>query len=114
MDTRRWPRISLWQLTSIGHKEMPKDLLVAADKYQLDLLKKLCEVIIWSYLDESNCIELLIFGHTYHAKILKKGALRSVFINLASLIDTDVYKEFHKQHSELSLEVTRTMIGYEV
>ena len=91
-------------------KEMAKELLVAADKYQLDLLKKLCEVEIRSSLDESNCIELLIFSDTYQAKLLKKGALQSVFLNLASIVDTDVYKEFHKQHSELSLEVTRTII----
>ena len=90
-------------------KEMSKELFIAAKMYELRLLKKLCEMELRSSLDASNCIELLIFSDTHQSKALKRAALRSVIRNLASIVNTDVYKEFHKQHSELSLEVTRTI-----
>ena len=89
--------------------EMAKELLVAADKYQLDLLKQLCEVQLQSSLNASNCIELLIFGDTHQAKTLKEGALQSIVMN--EIIGTETYKDFHKQHPELSLEVTRYSQG---
>ena len=90
-------------------KEMAKELFIAAKMYQLGLLKRHCEMELRSSLDASNCIELLIFSDTHQAKVLKRAALRSVIRNLASIVNTEDYNEFHKQHSELSLEVTRTI-----
>ena len=64
-------------------KELAKDLLVAANKYQLDLLKRLCEDELGSTLEESNCLELFVFGDIHQASKLKMAALESVLMNLA-------------------------------
>ena len=92
-------------------KELAKDLLVAANKYQLDLLKRLCEDELGSTLEESNCLELFVFGDIHQASKLKMAALESVLMNLASLSDTDVYKEFIKKYPELAFEVTKAMFS---
>ena len=92
-------------------RELARDLLVAANKYQLDLLKRLCEDELGSTIEESNCLELFVFGDIHQATTLKMAALESVLMNLASLSDTDVYKEFNKKYGELAFEVTRAMFS---
>ena len=92
-------------------RELARDLLVAANKYQLDLLKKLCEAQLCSTLDGSNCVELLVLGDIHEASNLKTAALESVLMNLASLSNTDVYKDFIKKYPELVFEVTKSMFS---
>ena len=90
-------------------KNQVREILIAADMYQLDLLKKLCEAQLVSTLDATNCLELLVFGDLHQAAILKMAALDSVLMNMASLIETDVYKDLHKQHPELAFKVNQSM-----
>ena len=71
-------------------KNLARDILVAANKYQLDLLKKLCEAQLYSTLNDSNCFDLLVLGDLYQAVNLKMAALEFVSMNSASLIETDV------------------------
>ena len=91
-------------------KEQARDILAVANKYQLDLLKKLCEAQLVSTLDASNCVELLVHGDLHQATNLKMMALDSVSMNLASLIETDVYKHFRRQHPDLEFEVTKSIV----
>jgi len=91
-------------------KDKARDILAVANKYQLELLKKLCEGELVSTLDASNCVELLVLGDLHQATNLKMMALDSVSMNLASLIETDVYKHFRKQHPDLEFEVTKSIV----
>ena len=79
-------------------KDQARDILAVANMYKLDLLKKLCEDQLVSNLNASNCVELLVHGDLHQAAHLKMAALDFIAMNLASLIQTDVYKDFHKQH----------------
>ena len=90
-------------------KNQAREVLIAADKYQLDLLKNLCEAQLVSTLHATNCLELLVFGDLHQAAILKMAALDSVLMNMASLIKTDVYEDLHKQHPELAFKVNQSM-----
>ena len=92
-------------------KNLAMDILVAANKYQLDLLKKLCEAQLQSTLNARNCFDLLVLGGLHQAANLKMAALHFVSMNSASLIETDVYEDFfHNQCSDLVFEVTNSMI----
>merc|ERR1719234_2160952 len=94
-------------------KEQARDILAAANKYQLDLLKKLCEAQLVSTLNASNCLDLLVLGALHEAAKLKMAALDFVSINSASLIETDGYKDFFQtQYSDpdLVFEVTKAMV----
>ena len=91
-------------------KNLARDILIAANKYQLDLLKKLCEAQLQSTLNARNCFDLLVLGDLHQAANLKMAALHFVSMNSASLIETDVYKDFfHNQRSDLVFEVTKSM-----
>ena len=92
-------------------KEQAREILAAANMYQLDLLKKLCEAQLVSTLNASNCLDLLVLGDLHQATKLKKASLNSVSMNLASLIEKDVYIDFLKQYPELVFEVTKSMVS---
>jgi len=59
-----------------------EELLAAADLYQLEKLKELCEVKLCSKLDVSNCFDLLLLGDLHHASTLKAASLSYVTKNL--------------------------------
>ena len=83
----------------------PLELLQAADKYQLDGLKELCEAKLCSILDVTNVIYLLVFGDLHNATRLKNVALKMVARNQAKLSKTKVYQDFLIQFPRLAGEV---------
>jgi len=64
---------------------LTKELFLAAEEYQIEKLKELCEVKLCSNIDADNCIELLVFGDKYKASILKTTALRFVGENMSDI-----------------------------
>ena len=89
--------------------EHASELLEAADKYQLDLLKNICEESLCTTLKVNNCVEYLVLGDMHHNLKLKNSALRLVVENSDCIIETDVFKEFLKQKPELVLEVMKAL-----
>ena len=87
---------------------MAKHLLRAGDQYHLDLLRSLCEDALCSILVTGNSVEYLVLGDLYHASKLKRMALSLVAANMSTIAKTEDYKNFHKNHPELSLEVILT------
>ena len=90
--------------------EIVQDLLGAASKYQLDLLKSMCEEKLCSSLDVNNSVELLVLADLHQASKLRRMALRLVAKNMDTIVDTDVYKDFSCRHPILALEVTRALV----
>ena len=89
--------------------DIASELLKVADKYQLDLLKNICEESLCSTLKVINCVEYLVLGDMYNAVKLKKIAMRLVVQNADSISNTDVFREFFKQKPELALEFTNAL-----
>ena len=89
--------------------EIVSELLAAADKYQLDHLKNICEDRLCSTLEVANCVEYLVLGDMYQTFKLKRMALRLVVENMDSITDTDVIKDLFKQKPELALEVMKAV-----
>ena len=56
------------------------DLLIAADKYQIDSLKEQCEKKLIESIGIENCFSMLIMGDTYSLNI-KKSALEFLIDN---------------------------------
>ena len=83
------------------------DLFKAADKYQLDLLKTICEESLCSTLDVTNCVKNLVLGDMYQTLKLKRMALRMLVDNLDSITSTnpDILKDLCKERPELAVEV---------
>jgi len=89
--------------------ELVWDLLVAADQYQLYLLKNKCEERMCSTLDLKNSVEMLVLADRHQAFKLKRMALMLVANNMNTIVNTDVYKDFHARHPNLSLEITKAL-----
>ena len=70
-------------------KEKAGELLGVANRYQLELLKSICEEKLCSTLNVDNSIEHLIFGDMYDASKLRRMALRMVASNMTTLVDTE-------------------------
>jgi len=87
-----------------------KELLAAADKYQLDKLKNCCEEFISGTLNVENCIDLLLLGDLNQAKNLKKAALEFFTKNLRSS-DSGDWKKRLKEHPILAIEVMECLFS---
>ena len=86
------------------------ELLGAANRYQLGLLKDICEDRLCSALKVGNSIEYLILGDLYQASKLRRMALRMVASNMASLVATEEYNELVKTHPVLAAEIPAAMV----
>jgi len=59
-----------------------EELFAAADRYELEQLKELCEVKLCSRLAISNCIDLLILADLHRGQTLRAAALQYVSKNI--------------------------------
>ena len=84
------------------------DLLVAADKYQLDALKNICQDKLCSVLDAQKAIEFLILGEMYGVLKLKDAALMEVVHNMPEIAETGDYQRL-KDFPSLALEIPKAM-----
>merc|ERR1712045_981578 len=90
--------------------EIGRDLLGAADRYQLDILKNKCEEKLCSSLEISNSIELLVLADLHQASKLRRMALRLVARNMDTIVNTDVYKDLTSRHPALAIEITKALV----
>ena len=90
--------------------EIGKDLLGAADQYQLDILRDKCEEKLCSSLEVSNSVELLVLADLHHASKLRSMALKLVAKNMDSIVNTDVYKDFARHHPDICVEITTFVV----
>jgi len=89
-----------------------EELLAAADQYQLEKMKELCEVKLCSKLDVSNCIDLLLLGDLHHASNLKPASLNFVSKNL-DLIDLSEWEAKLMANPTLMAQVLKMMLSKE-
>ena len=92
------------------NQEVAEDLFRIADLYDLQSLKNICLYTIMFSLDIKNCVRLLAFGNLYKAETLKETALEMVAENMEKIVDTDEWKNFIKDFSELAVEVTKRLV----
>ena len=93
------------------HPEMAEELFRIADLYDLPSLRNLCMYPIMFSLDVKNCLRLLAFGDLYKAETLKETALEMVKENMARIVETDEWKTFSKDYSDLTVEVTKRLFN---
>ena len=90
--------------------EIGRDLLGAADQYQLKYLKNKCEEKLCSSLDVGNSVELLVLADLHQASRLRKMALKLVTKNMDTIVNTEVYMEIIAHHPGLALEITQALV----
>ncbi|KAG8201251.1 hypothetical protein JTE90_019889 [Oedothorax gibbosus] len=92
---------------------MAEDLLYAADKYQLDLLKEICiENMKWT-LSMDNVIDVLVIGEL-HDQNLKDYVMDWIckYPVFSELKKMDKWKMLEKSYPTLAIEVVTTVVEY--
>ena len=90
--------------------ELIGELLKAADKYELGMLKKVCEDKLCDAMDLKDSVRNLILGDMVGAQKLMKSALQHLASNMSSVIDTEEWKSCAKHHPALVTEVMRIIV----
>ena len=73
-------------------------------------LKNICMYTIMFSLNIENCLRLLTFGDLYKAEALTKTAVEMVVENMGKIVETDEWKKFTRDHTELSVAVTKELV----
>jgi len=91
--------------------DLSKELLVAADFYQLDQLKISCQELLSEALDAQNSIEILILSDVYVAPKLKEEALKFVSENMESVSSSCDWKKELAGHPALQSEIIESLMS---
>ena len=88
---------------------LTEDLFAAAEQYQLEKLKELCEAKLCSKIEVANCIEILVLADLYQATTLKVTALKFVADNIGNM-DASEWKKTLIAYPNLLVEVMEMII----
>jgi len=88
-----------------------KELLVAADFYQLDQLKISCQEVLSETLEAKNSIEILILSDMHSAPKLKKDALKFISENMNSVSLSCDWKKELACHPSLQSEIIESLMN---
>jgi speckle-type POZ protein len=91
-----------------GHCEvvnLAEELLVAANKYDIQDLKQICAKELRKKLTADNAVHLLVFSDLHQANDLKEGAIRFINKNAPAVMKTPSWINFPKSHQHLVLEL---------
>jgi len=87
-----------------------KDLLIAANKYLLPLLKFQCQESLSQSLTKENCTEMLMLADVHNAVYLKKSATRLIRVHHKEIMKTDNWKNLKESSPELAVHVFEGLI----
>ncbi|XP_010493218.1 PREDICTED: BTB/POZ and MATH domain-containing protein 5 [Camelina sativa] len=88
-------------------------LLAAADKYDLNRLRLLCEAHICKGVSVKSVAKILALADRYNAKELKGVCLTFTAENLAAVLETDAYKQMKDECVTLQSELLKAVAGQE-
>jgi speckle-type POZ protein len=85
--------------------DVMEPLFVAADKYQVDALKSLCEDCLIPKLELENAIRFLVLAHLHSAPKLQQAAVKCLRAHRNELWKLEEWKELAKNYTDLFHEV---------
>jgi len=94
--------------------KLSKDLLTAANYYQLEQLKTACEENLCRTLGINNCIGFLFFADTYSVKLLRKRSLEMAAKNLSALMKSSEWNEDLSNYPLLKDEIVECAMSLKV
>lgn len=86
-------------------EENAPDLLILAEKYQVNHLKVFCETYMTSKVNHENAIACYAFAHQHNARQLQDAALSLIIENMVSLREREEYKELVERDPRLVVEI---------
>lgn len=89
--------------------KMAQSLLAAAEKYQLDDLKRMCEKELIKHITDKDAAHLLVFADTYNALDLKKECLDFIRNRLKIVVSTKGFQELKESHGPVFIAVLEAL-----
>lgn len=90
-------------------EQLAEELLVVADKYDVERLKNACEVALGASLSESSVPRLLVIAERHRCSKLKASALSYLTLNPAQILATPDWKIIEENHPSIIVEALRAM-----
>ena len=88
---------------------MARDLLGAADKYQVEMLKTICIEKLCNSIDVGTCVDHLLIGDMHQADLLKKYSRDFIANNVGSVCDLGDWKVSLMSYPSLMADVIEAM-----
>ena len=96
---------------TVVDEEMVSDILKAANKYELDALKALCEDKLSDVLEKQNCLRIFILSDFHQASVLKKEALEVITSNREDVFQTEEWERCVREHPDLAIQITKAPVN---
>ena len=84
-------------------------LLEAADKYELEHLKEMCQYTLSSAVTADNCLQYLALGDMYGTQMLKKRALEMIVKKRKTIVKRKQWKECAKNRPHLMADIAEAL-----
>jgi BTB/POZ domain len=87
-------------------------LFLAADKYQVDALKEICEECLICQLKMENVLHHLEWAHLYGAGTLKEAAVTHIVDDRFKVWSFEEWQDFNKKYPDLFYHVCKRMVRW--
>jgi len=88
------------------------DVFPLASKYNLGNLIKACEQILLKHLTNENALETVILMEHHKSSVSTKNeVINYIIINAKDMINTDRFKTFAKEYSDLMIEIFKNSLS---
>jgi speckle-type POZ protein len=85
-------------------------LLIAADKYDIPVLSKVCEAYIANTVSPSNVLEILELATLCSATTLKDTAISVILKSHEEIVFSKEYEDFAMKNALLAVEITKALV----
>jgi speckle-type POZ protein len=89
-------------------------LFLAADKYQVEALREICEEYLICQLKIESVIPLLVWAHQYGAENLKYAAVAYAGQERYRVWKLEEWEELSRTHTDLLYQVCNQMVHYQI
>jgi len=86
-------------------KYKAKNLLVAANRYQLEELKEICQNFLITKIKTENALGMFVMGHANNAEHLKREAKEAIVNNAREIVQQEGWKEELGGNSDIVFEI---------
>jgi speckle-type POZ protein len=91
--------------------EMSEPLFLAADKYQIEGLRHLCEQSLISKLSSQKIVHYLVLAHLHSAPKLLEASLKFLVAHKTEVWTRSEWKDLMKNYPDLFYSASRRMVG---
>ena len=91
-----------------------EQLLIAANKYQMDKMKAECEDTLIDKITLDNAIRFLVTAHLHLAQNLKEASIQCLIKHRFEVWDRSEWDRLNKSYNDLFIEVCRRMYKYKL